>query len=826
MEKVGCGGMGVVYRARDSVLDRDVALKYINSPSSCTDELVEELIREAKIASSLKHPGIVAIYGFFREGPCIAMEYICGDPLSTLITDGGINLNQIVNLALQVSEALHYAHRSGVVHADLKPSNIMLDYNGRARILDFGLSRWRLTEELRTVSHSGKHLQRLTGTIPYMSPELALGQPIDYRNDIFSLGCILFEMMTGQRPFDGNNPTVILNNLINNVPQGIDALRQNVPEALASLVLNMLEKNLDRRLSSLAEAIVVLKKFSIASPQVREEVIHRVYWRKWVWIGLPLVFVFSIVLAFYWFFHAADAERQVRVFLAQPENYHGDGGAPLNGVIWSSIVNGLHSLGSVQPLVNYGPSLESESLAELAKFAGSDEWILIRYQFNNPLKHVHLQRIRTKDGALLRQVYFSFPYTSAQKSGQAVLSQVLALYNDVEAKGSKNFTYLSFATYQKFANIHFSLHQGVGDREAIFEELMSLIKQSKAFPAAELLAVDLAYDLYTDSGISSYLVDADNLLDDLYAYHPNSIILLQRKAKLAIGRRDIGGAEKVVEELSKLSPGDPEIPFLKSRLAELKGKIDIANDLIVQASEHIALPIGELHRAAALAIRVGDVNSARTYLTKILHLSPGNTMALGNSGLLELLYGDINRAIAIYDELLQHKQHRSYLVNIGLALMLQKKYHEARQKFVHALELQPGSRVVKINLVDVELALGNRKEAEALCESILRDYHAMEEANASNKMIQAQCLAHLGRYERAVAITLKALAESPSDAEIAYQAAVVYILSDEKKSALVCARKALKKGMDRRWFGLPVFANTPVADLVSEKNILSSGFDV
>ncbi|MBB3059555.1 serine/threonine-protein kinase [Microbulbifer rhizosphaerae] len=817
VERIGRGGMGVVYRARDSVLDRDVALKYVDS-AGAPEGRVERLIREAKIASSLQHPGIVTIYGFVSEGPCIAMEYIRGDTLSAHLLPDGMALDKAVRLGLQIAEALHYAHQSGVIHADLKPSNIMIDLTGRAKVLDFGLAHWRLFEELQTISDSGEHLQQLAGTIPYMSPEVVMGRSLDCRSDIFSLGCVLFEMLTGLRPFSADNPAATLNSLLNRMPRGIEILHQKVPAALADLVLRMLEKDPSRRLPTLGDAIVVLRDFCDGVDVLRLRTKHRFLSVSAIRRGLPLLFTVFLGLLMYLISEPGVSGRQLRVFLAQPEYYREGEDTPMDTVIWSSVVNGLHLLGSIQPILYHRLPVEGSDPAQLAKLAGSDEWINVRFQPENPLGNVQLQRIRTGDGALLKQVQFSVPKEYLSQSSQAVLSQVLAIYRGMESRQSIGYSALSYSDYSRFVEIYSSLNQGVGDRQVLFNKLDKLISEAPGFFAAEVMAVDLAHDLFSDTEKMFYLERAKNIIGRLQFAHPNPVVVLQRKALLSIDSGDIEIAEEIVNKISSMSPGDPEVLLLRSRIAEHRGDISKALSLVTKASSMASISWSAWYRAAALAIRNGDVDTARDKVDKILNLTPGNTLALGQRGLVELLYGDVDRAVSIYKRLLEIKRHRSYLVNLGLALMLKENYQEARVNFTYALEIQPGHRVAILNLADAEMALGNREIALDLYRSVLNQKKPRGDEGAYGKMVRAQCLAHLEEYGMAIELTLEALSSSPEDPEIAYQAALVYSLVGEYESAIVNARAALRRGMDRRWFNLPVFRNTPVPDSLPENN--------
>lgn len=816
VEQVGRGGMGVVYRARDRLLERDVALKYLSAPSA---DCVDRLIREARVVSSLQHPGIVTIYGFVADGPCIAMEYVHGATLSSLLSVGAVSREQARQIGLELAEALHHAHRSGVVHADLKPANIMIDRQGRVKILDFGLARWRQVDALQTLSQSGDQLQKLAGTIPYMPPELLLGRSLDSRSDIFSLGCVLFELFTGHRPFSRETTAATLNALLNSPPAGIDILRARLPDALSGLVLTMLEKDPQRRPATLGDVASQLSAFCRGRERkhtLRSSILHRRPQRSWPLLLLAL----SCGVLLYFFSEPGGASRQLRVYIAQPELYRKGVASALDSVVWSSAVDGLNLVSSVHPVLSYQPPVERQGLAKQAKLAGSDEWIYIEVQPENPLANVKVQRVRTSDGALLKQASFHISDTHFEQSANAVMSQVVSLYGGVDIADSIDYSSFSEESYQRFVEIYSSLNRGVGDRAGLLEKLLDLVDENPGFLAAEVLAVDLSHAAFSDTGDDSYVEVAKRILYRLERYHPNSILIMKKKLNVAIDSGDLSEAERVLQELNDHSPGSPRVLVARAQVAEHRGELKLALKFINEAASSLPMSWRAKYRAAAVAIRVGDLVSARRYISEVLDMTPGNTLALGQLGLAELLFGDVNRAIHIYDGLLERKQHRSYLVNLGLAYMLKGEVQAARESFLKAYDIEPDSPVVIINLADAEMAVGNRLEAVHLYREILEDKQRKSYRDAVDIVREAQCLAHLGEFDDAVERVLEALVHSPNDPEIAYQAALVYALAGESKSALINARAALRGGMDNRWFNLPVFSGTPLPALLEEEGLL------
>jgi serine/threonine protein kinase len=250
--ELGRGAMGVVYKATDTALERTVAVKTVNMSleRDGAEKYEARFYQEARAAGSLNHPNIVTVYDVGKEGNVayMAMEFIEGAELRSLLAEGrALPVSQAVSIAVQVAEGLAYAHEHGVVHRDVKPANIMVLTDGPVKITDFGIARMRAnTDEL---TQSGMML----GSPKYMSPEQVIGKRADHRSDIFSLGVILYEMLTGGAPFSGENVTALMYQIVNFAPPAPSAVNQAVPELLNFIVAKMLAKPLEERYQSAQE---------------------------------------------------------------------------------------------------------------------------------------------------------------------------------------------------------------------------------------------------------------------------------------------------------------------------------------------------------------------------------------------------------------------------------------------------------------------------------------------------------------------------------------------------------------------------------------------
>jgi len=279
---IGAGSMGEVYQARDVRLNRDVALKLLSASLATSPEHLQRFEREARAASALNHPHICTIYdiGHAAEAdgrPYLVMELLRGHTLYEMMARGPLPLATVVNIGVQIADALDAAHAAGIVHRDLKPANVFVNTRGDAKLLDFGLAGFVARAASSAAGAAGSPPTSLTGagmsvgTVLYMSPEQALGDPLDPRTDIFSLGLVLYEMLTGRRAFEGRSNTAIIDAILHGVPPALDSgAASPLPREIRPLIARMLEKDRDRRPGSAADVAARLRAIQSGSIAGRE----------------------------------------------------------------------------------------------------------------------------------------------------------------------------------------------------------------------------------------------------------------------------------------------------------------------------------------------------------------------------------------------------------------------------------------------------------------------------------------------------------------------------------------------------------------------------
>ena len=396
-EKIGEGGMGEVYRAEDTTLKREVAIKVLPERFTQDTERLARFQREAQVLASLNHPNIAAIHSFEHSDGVhfLAMELVEGETLAERVAKGPLPVEEALEISRQIAEGLEAAHESGIIHRDLKPANVKITPEGKVKVLDFGLAKALEGETAAAdISHSPTRTDEMTsagvilGTAGYMSPEQARGQAVDKRTDIWSFGCVLYEALTSRQVFGGETMTDILGAIVHKEPDW-EALPESTPQGIQRLLRRCLEKDLHDRLHHIADArieiSVVLSEPFGTTPVRVEAGPPRSSWRQVLpWTLVAVATVVTLTLALVDSDEATEGMATVRFPISPPEKVSRVGRPSISPDGTQIVFGGLDDDGKWSLWVRRMDSYIAQRLQGTAGVRGGGNRVLIRGYFWSP----------------------------------------------------------------------------------------------------------------------------------------------------------------------------------------------------------------------------------------------------------------------------------------------------------------------------------------------------------------------------------------------------------------------------------------------------------
>jgi serine/threonine-protein kinase len=751
-----------------------------------------------------------------------------------------------VRLAREVAEGLAAAHATGLVHRDLKTENVMVTADGHAKILDFGIAKATVREgEGETLTGHGV----VIGTLHAMSPEQARGGEVDSRSDLFSLGVLLYELLTGRSPFRGRDVLETLQRLASHRPPPVRQIRPEVPRALSDLVDRLLAKLPEERPASAAEVARELADLAgrldePAAPEARAEGLTFAFpfppasrgssepsssrrigasesyasprLRR---LPLALVVVSLLLLLGLAFslgvhrFATRETAPPLRVAVLAPQIPAGAGEA-FRLAASGALEAALSALGSLDGLAPLDPKQAgpAASPAAAARTAAADEALALALEPQGPQgARVSLRRVQGRDGRVLWAGSFPVPVSGEDRDlrllADAVAVQLRRAYPERSLRPGTPALEVDDRDYAELLRIKARIDRGNVPLGPELDRLGQIVRSSPRFLEGHLLVSSVAGSLFTSTHDPHQLeraLAAARAARELAPGDPRPLGALFSAALL--GHRP-DEAQRALAELTRITPGDPQLHLLAGKLAESQGDLKQAIAEL-DAAVARAPSWSNLFRLADLEVKAGRIAEARRHLEQLLGQSADNVWGLDKLGNLELLEGDPARAEQIYLDLIRRQPQRTYYTNVGLARSLLGHPDAAVEAYRKALELAPGHVAVLLNLADAELALGHGEEARSHYAQVLDRLAAVERAaglSTAERMVRAQCLVHLGRTREAVELTQSTLRVSGDDPEVLYDASLVYALAGDRASALVNAKLALEKGVQPRWFTLPLF---------------------
>jgi serine/threonine-protein kinase len=802
LERLGGGGMGVVYRALDVDLGREVALKFLHPHREAATHGQLRFRREAQAAAALDHPNIGTIHEVGESGGrgFIAMALYEGETLGRRLAgrpDGRLPVAEAAAIAGQLASALAAAHAAGVVHRDLKPENVMVLGDGRVKLLDFGLARWvgspGLTEQGVAV-----------GTAAFMAPEQLRGEEAGPAADDWALGVVLYEMLAGRHPFGGERQGMMHSILFEDF-RPLREARPDAPPALERIVAHTLAKEPGERWSA-GEIVAELQAAGLwGSGTLTGAFVparRRSPWRSWKGaLAGGAVLILALGAAAYLLRKPAPpvyvavlrpvvagnlgVEEQARV------------GANLQAALLRTVasLDGLAALDSAKVNPVQGPP------AAVARAVAAGEVVASTADCAGDVCHVSLRRLSGTDGRVLWTEALETPPSRPRLFADVVAAALRQGYGDRRLRVQRLELEIQEQDYRAFLDLKRRLAKE-GMNDGTLARLDEIRKSAPSFVEAYALEAKVARWLYLDSGEPRYLARGLAVAREALRVAPGDPRPLETLFELELSAGRLDDAEAALGRLEEIDPAGSLLQ--RGRLAERRGRPREALELM-----HSALRLQpswlNLLTVANAEYRLDRLDDARRHLEELLARSPGNAEGLKTLAQIELLRHP-DRAVALLREAAKSDPGPNSRTNLGVALLLLRRYGEAESELRQALTLQPDDPDATLNLADCLGLLGRAAEARQLYAHLAG--LASRRATAGNWQIlsiEAQALAHLGETEKALDSIQQALRISPDNGQLAYEAAVVYVLVGDRGSALFHARRAAAQKVDANWFALPFF---------------------
>ena len=842
---LGEGGMGKVYLAKDNQLQRHVAIKELTYQTK--NEKVNFALKEARLLARVNHKNIIQIYNIHHENNSISliMEYFNSKTLTQFQNENYTTLIQKIALLCQLSAGLAEAHKNGVIHCDLKPSNILVNDQGVLKVTDFGIACLAADTVSKDSAQSDEHLdternssQGEFGCLHYMSPEQIKKQPLDYRSDIFSLGIIAYQLIVGSHPFGSGSASKVAENICKKTPEHASNLMIDAPKVLTDLLMAMLVKSADKRTLTAAEIEHRLKHIQQALQQAQTdteqtlpisngETVHVELTQTYdavktpsnqrakylLSFGLLCLLVFTAV----WFTQQQAVEKK-QIVVLRPTITDSSLMAPMQqSLVMSAVEDALRqtvintksmylvSQREVNSIIKAYPN----DLKKLKQAVGATELISSELACDNSRCKVHFSRLvanpNNDDGLIVKsEKSWLAPLERFNDIYSISQTQFAALYperSEVNQAGllQKNITEQDYRNYIELYNL---IKLGGNYNAQSLDKLDALLKSSPHLYAAYGLYRDAALDLYLDSQNEHYFTRLDVLLKNSppeyrFSYYEaiDRFWLYSEMGKVKLAQKQISEAKhKGADYLTILE--------LEAFMAFNSGKYKAAVNLYSNIFK-LRNSVAVLNNVAFSNWRLGDLNAAEDILNKILNITPNNYRALRLQANIWLLQGRLEKAINAYDSIIKIDSTSTDLTNLGLAYALNSQYKESSVYLKLAVNKNPKNTVRLLNLADIELILGNTKRAKVIYQKVI------DTSVKNNKyrywLDLSQAYLHLNKYMLAVDALNKAKDIAPDNGEVAYTAALVYSVLGENISAMFEVEKALSNKVGAVWFNLPWF---------------------
>jgi len=828
VQRLGAGGMGEVFLADDIRLGRKVALKTLSVTSDAQPaETRRKLLREARAAARLNHPNIAAVYDVveFGDEAHIVMEYVPGETLAKRLVAGPMPAAAVVELAVQVADALVEAHGAGVVHRDLKPANIALGPGGKPKILDFGLAHNRtldLSGSTGPLSVDGNDAPRVVvGTPHYMPPELLLGHPMDERGDVYSFGVTLFELLTGQRPYVGADTGAVAMNVLRAPMPRVRDLRPDVRPDLDAVVARAMARRPEDRYESAAELRDALRR--VAGEGADAPTYHMLAgrlippWggRRFMGVAAALIALLVAGIAWYRGSRAPVADMRgpqvVAVFPLRGDAGDGDAQDEAIGAgVADVLASALSKVSGVTVLPRSATLSEkdaSETPLDVAKRVGASLVVDGRVQRDGDRVRLVAQLMRVDTGAVAwsdtyeatAATWFDVQPRIAEDLARALRPDISA----VERRRLKESVAVDPAAFADYAQAWTYLERFdvPGNLDHAIALFLSAVRKGPRFARAHAGLGDAYWRKFRATNDEGWVIQARDAITEALRLDPDDPSVHHA---LAVLYRDTGRPREAIEEAQAAIRLQPDFDLAHAVLGDLFAEGGDRAQAEAEYKRAIALRPGYWSHHLGLGVFYftnGRIEDAITAFRRVTELRPDSSWGYQMLGTAHHALGRLEQAVPFYEQAIKITPDAAAYSNLGTAYYQLGKLEQARTAYVRAAGLEPADPVQHRNLADLYRRIGDEAAARREYAAALRLAGKRLEINprdARSLALIAVVEAKLGDARAAQRHAAEALALSPSSSDIVYKTAVVHALTARPEEALAALENALAMGF-RAW---------------------------